>query len=483
MARRYRRLATACLGKYPRFDACRAGRGVTSLLLIALAAGVQAEDDQPWRLSSALGLPSWLTVSGSHRTRYESLDGQFRAGGGGSNQLISLRTTLLVEAHAGWFRAGAELIDARAFDADRDSFIGTGEVNAVEPVQAYIGTRFSDVFAAGDTFDNQIGRFTLDLGSRRLVGRNRFRNTTNAFDGLLSRWSGAGGRKLTAFYSLPLRRRPAGLEALLDNEIKLDKESFKQEFWGLHFATASLPAIPGSGELYLFGMNEKDGPRFNSRNRDIVTAGGRWTRAPQAGHLDFDHEGAYQFGDTRGGTNPVLTADLDVRSWFVHSEVGYQFDTKWRPRLRYEFDIASGDKDPTDGKFNRFDSLFGPRNSDFGPTGIFGPLSRSNLVSPGFRIEIKPTARWDGFVSYRAVWLDEARDSFGATGVVDRSGAAGRFAGHQVHGRLRFWLLPGNLRLNAGAAVLVDGSFLKRAPNATGEGDAVFGFFETEVFF
>src|SRR3546814_4960554 len=89
-------------------------------------------------------------------------------------------------------------------------------------------------------------------------------------------------------------------------------------------------------------------------------------------------------------------AKLDVSAYFVHAEVGYQFKAPWSPRVSVEYDLASGDK--RGRNYGRFDSLYGPRRSDFGPTGIYGPLGRNNISSPGVRLEVKPDKRWDGFL-------------------------------------------------------------------------------------
>ncbi|MBO0749135.1 MAG: alginate export family protein, partial [Porphyrobacter sp.] len=88
----------------------------------------------------------------------------------------------------------------------------------------------------------------------------------------------------------------------------------------------------------------------------------------------------------------------------------------------------------------------------------------------------KPSKRWDGFVAYRALWLDSATDSFAFTGVRDPSGASGKFAGHQVEARARYWLVPKMLRLETGGAVLFNGRFLDSAPNANGFGDPLYGY-------
>src|SRR3546814_9573207 len=47
----------------------------------------------------------------------------------------------------------------------------------------YVGADLDDALGNGTDTKIDIGRFTMDLGSRRLVGQNNFRNTTNAFAG------------------------------------------------------------------------------------------------------------------------------------------------------------------------------------------------------------------------------------------------------------------------------------------------------------
>ena len=78
------------------------------------AGGCAVAGDDPWPLAAAFGTPDWLSLSGSHRTRFETLDGRFRAGRNGGDQVLVFRTTLHGELRLEDLRLGVELADSRA---------------------------------------------------------------------------------------------------------------------------------------------------------------------------------------------------------------------------------------------------------------------------------------------------------------------------------------------------------------------------------
>ncbi|MCA1481806.1 alginate export family protein, partial [Bradyrhizobium sp. NBAIM08] len=98
----------------------------------------------------------------------------------------------------------------------------------------------------------------------------------------------------------------------------------------------------------------------------------------------------------------------------------------------------------------------------------------ANIVATGLRLEATPSKRWDVFVAYRGLWLASASDSFSTTGVRDAAGNSGRYAGQQLEGRLRYWLVQDGLRLEVNALWLDKGRFLADAPNAPRNGDAAY---------
>ena len=434
-----------------------AHRFVSALALVA-AAGIQPGQAQ------ASDEPD-LTVSGSIRLRYEALDGQFRPGRPDSDDILAIRTTLAAEYDTGPVRIGGELIDARVYGDAPASPIGTAHVNAFELVQAYIGFDFGRAKL-------DVGRFTMDMGSRRLVSRSNFRNTTNAFAGAKLRVTAPGGIDVLGFYTLPLQRLPDDPEGLANNRVQWDRESFDLALWG---GNASIPLAQDGLRLdgYALRLNERDSAGRATRDRKLTTLGLHLLQHPRPGRVDYDLEAAYQTGSISAGAAPDA-ATLDVDAHMLHAAVGYTFASDWQPRLSFAFDLASGDGEGDD--YGRFDTLYGARRFEFGPTGIFGLLGRANIRSPGVRLEAKPAKGLDWFAMYRAAWLDSVSDSFASSGVRDPSGASGSFAGHQLEMRLRYWIVPGVVQADLGGALWHNGAFMRDAPSANGHGDAAFGY-------
>jgi hypothetical protein len=209
----------------------------------------------------------WLDVSGTFRTRYEHLWNQFQQGAPGDDAALSLRTTLQAELRYSTVTAGFELADSRAYLADDDTPLSTTHVNPVDVLQAYITATIPDLFSDGSSFRFKVGRQTMDVGNRRFVARNRFRNTINARTGVDLEWTSPSTETVRGFVTVPVQRR---VNSVVDNEPRLDTERTESVFWGVF-----LRSRPWSGsirgELQLYGLHERDSQEYQTRNRDFVT--------------------------------------------------------------------------------------------------------------------------------------------------------------------------------------------------------------------
>jgi Alginate export len=413
---------------------------------------------------------SAFRYAGSIRVRQEVIDGQFRPGFNEQQDLFSMRTILLGEWKRNNWRIGAELYDSRSYGAGQGDLLTTTEVNALEFVQAYVARDFPAAFGKDTSATLTAGRFVMNLGSRRLVAADDYRNTTNGYTGLRAEMKLADKTAMTLYYTLPQERIPDTLSSLRNNGIHFDRESLDLQLWGL---LAAKPGLPGgmTGEIGYVRLLESDSPERPTRNRDLHSLTARLMRDPAPDRMDFEIEGIYQTGDMRRSVagNAALQ---DADAWFVHADVGHTFSNSWRSRLALEYDYASGDG--PDADFGRFDTIFGMRRADFGPSGIYAAIGRTNLQTVGLRLETTPSQRLDAFAVYRALWAAAATDSFSTTGVRDPTGASGRFAGYQLEGRLRYWIIPQSLRTEFNGAWLQKRGLLRDAPNATPYGNTLY---------
>jgi hypothetical protein len=400
-------------------------------------------------------------LSGTSRLRVEAIDGQARAGFNEADELVNLRTTVMAQYRNGPLRLVAELWDSRVYGDDRGTPIGTGEVNTAELVQAFAEVKTRGLIGTGSSATVAAGRFVLNLGSRRLIAADDYRNTTNGYTGLRADLAWQGGWNATLIYTLPQQRRPDDLGRLRRNVARFDDEGFDLVLWG-GLLSRSRAIGPVTVEGSYFHLGERDTPARPTRDRSLDTASVRLIRDPAAAQVDGEIEAIVQRGHVSTGL-AATAAQQSVRAWFVHADTGYSVADRWKTRLSVEYDHASGDR--PGGANGRFDTLFGMRRADLAPAGLYNAISRSNVISAGVRVEATPDKRTDLMATLHPMWLAAREDSFASTGVRDLSGRAGRYAGTQFDGRVRHLIMPW-LRLELDGVLLAKGRFLREAPNA-----------------
>jgi hypothetical protein len=401
--------------------------------------------------------------SAIQRSRFETIDEQFGGGLSGSDHVLAMQTSLLFDLELDNVQLYGEIMDSRGELNDERSSVGTSLVNTLEPVQAYAAWTFKDSLQPGGESTLRAGRLTLDVGKRRVVSRNRFRNTLSTFTGVDWQWKGADGRNARAIYLVPMRILPTAFDEVLDDEFELDRGQRDTALWGGYY---QFPKGPHSDivEVYAFDYDSNGTATDPATFFDIWSAGSRVYRAPTKGRWNYEVEGVLQAGESGATVAGVPRRDLDHRAHLLHVEFGYQFDLSWAPNLVYQYDDASGDDDPLDGSNERFNTLFGDRRFDFGPTGIYGPFNRSNLESHALRLTFTPGKRWQGMVHYSVFRLAAERDTWVGVGARDATGRAGDSLGRQLEGTIAWTAIENRLTLEGGFTHLRFGRFA----NSTG---------------
>ncbi|ANM32128.1 hypothetical protein ABI59_06830 [Acidobacteria bacterium Mor1] len=419
---------------------------------------------------------------GEIRLGYQVLDGQFRPGLARSDDIALSRTLLHARYWTGRATFGLEAIDARTYGGDIGSALSTTVVDAADLLQAYARIDLSDADGGGPRKVLTLGRQTIGTGSRRVVGRNVFRNTINAFTGAHFQIDWQEGQELQVFYVVPVRRLPFDKSGLVDNDISADEESWGVHFWGAHFTAAETPGR-FKPEYYIYGQHERDRSDLQTPNRRLIWPGFRARFVPARGAFDLDVDAMIRFGEQRLTSDPLDTRDVDVRAHRVHVEVGYTFGHPWSPRVALDYDRASGDDDPENGDFERWETFYGPRRRDLGATDIYAAIAWSNLDAPGAHFELRPSKRLFARLAYKSARLASARDVWIVPRLRDPSGASGRFIGHQLDGMARYWLIPGTLKGELGFSALYTRRFARQAPGSPEEPRTLFGYLQLSWLF
>jgi hypothetical protein len=422
-----------------------------------------------------------LKISGSQRTRYERLDPQFRKGFDDSDQVVALQTSVVFDWSLDAFEIVGEIMDSRGELNDEGSFV-TNTVDTLEPIQAYLAWHKKNVFDDSGDSTLRVGRMTLDLGKRRLLARNRYRNTVTSFLGADWSWRDDDGRNLRLFYLLPMLIEPADAAGQLANDVALDHAMRGTRLIGAYYQP---PPLAGKSvvETYLLDFDVSPPPSNIAASARWTAAGARAYRPPNPGGWGYEAEGVWEWGRAGGILNGVQKSNLEQNAYFMHLEASYTLDARTRPTLLVQYDYASGDQDPDDTTIERFNSLFGARRFDFGPTGIYGPIARSNIDTPGLRLTLTPRPRWQSMLSYRWLFLAEARDQWVGSGWSDPTGASGRTIGKQLEGSFTWTAIPNRLSIEPGFAYLELGRFARQVQGAAFRGDPLYFYLSVTTTF
>ncbi|HEV2605597.1 MAG TPA: alginate export family protein [Microvirga sp.] len=268
------------------------------------------------------------------------------------------------------------------------------------------------------------GRQEMSFGSSRLVGVREGPNVRRAFDGVRALWS-AGERRADAFYVRPVTLAPGAFD---------DQTNDAEAFWGVYGSSPVMEAL--KADVYYLGL-ERDRSRFalgTDRERRHTIGVRLFGRSDG---WDWDVEAAYQFGSFGART---------IRAWTVASDVGFTFEgARFSPRLGLKADIASGDRDPADGRLGTFNALY-PKLPYFSEASLVAPANIADLHPT---VGLALTRTLSAELGWNFLWRETTRDAvYGPplAPIAGTAGRGGRFIGHQLIAGLEWQATP-NLTL------------------------------------
>ena len=383
-------------------------------------------------------------VSGSFRVRYESLNNPIfptsSTAREQSNQRLSTRFIVNSTVSYQNLAATIEIRDSRVFLDENDPTLTANQVNTLEPTQFFITYKPERASGLYEVSAVKVGRMELDYGSRRLLAKTAYRNATNSYDGIVVEARFADWQ-VHGVYVLPVSRFPTDSESLDGNERAFDKSFSERKFFGVYAASKD-----NNVKLQSYWLKEDDSEALATKNRDLYTLSVDYTQ-PFDNGLITNIEVVGQTGTSYQTASANDTVEKDVRAYMLFGYVGKQITDN--TFLRAEVDYISGDNDTSDDTISDFDTLYGVRRFDFGPTDVYQAMPRRNLKAVGLRSVSKPAKAHNIMLGYKAMWYQKAPQD------VDS------FIGHQVEARWRYQVRP-ELRLVLGGAYLKKGEGFAR---------------------
>lgn len=412
----------------------------------------------PLHLDQLLHVPEWLHLGLDFRTRYEAYSQPVKKNETTGAAQFSERTDVNLEARFKPFKFHMEFLDARPL-YNYGLTASSRMENRNDLLQLY-GSVASDNFLGSNLpTELQIGKFTQDFGSRRLIARSHYNNVPHSFVG--AHWT-LGSRKdweVRAFVMRPVQNHQTSPDTVPSNTL----------FSGILYLDQRMPWIHTELYAYYISQNEQvqgttginQDQTTQGQLADLYTPGFRLFKPEAKATFDYEIESAYQFG--RSALTPG-SPPLTTFAYFQHAEIGYTFDHPWTPSIRFKYDYASGDSNPNDNKNGRFNTLFGVGNTDLTHSGIWGLFKRSNLSSPGYVVSVMPQEGLRASFKHRLYWLAQSKDEFDGAGLQDSTGRAGNYLGSELDLRLA-WTVSPNLLFEGGWVYLVKGSYYSNLLN------------------
>ena len=348
----------------------------------------------------------WASFGGQLRERVELWD-DFLFGATGSADQDDVYLLSRIRAHMDLhltdiFRVFVEAKSALATDRDLPGGTRPTDVDSLDLQNAFGDVRLG--LAEDDAFTIRGGRHELLFGDERLVGPVDWSNTRRTFDGI-SMIADIGGWRFTGFYTAPV-------EIQKHNFNEADED---QQFWGFHAAGEGIfgPDMGGGLDFYWLGL-ERENQVFNldAGEEDRHTVGMRFYGLIPDTMVDYEIEGAYQFGDVSGA---------DISAFMVTAEAGVALPgAPAELRLEGGFDYASGDDEPGDGDVETFNQLFPTGHKHLGYADVIG---RQNIVDFRGRATLVPVGELKATIDTHYFLLASDDDAlYDASGNIVRAG-------------------------------------------------------------
>lgn len=307
-----------------------------------------------------------------------------------------------------------------------------------------------------------VGRQELIYGEERLLGAFGWDNVGRSFDTVRVRLRvGAWSNDFFAARLVDVRRGGAGHRV------------GNQDLYGAYLTRAATGS-PRRTEIYGLFLHDglRTGGELNAppETLAIVTFGFRHSHQRATGWR-YSIEHAWQFGE-RGpdGHRAAMLIASGGRAWAG----------RWQPRLQLEYDFATGDNNPKDGRAREFNNLFPTNHPFYGYADLVGLRNLHALrFTAALRLHPKLICEADYHRFLLAARRGPWKNAGGRVLGFDPTGEAGRDLGQEFDLTFRI-PLEKHLNFLAGYSIFLPGRFASRT---RGPESHHFGYLQTTLRF
>lgn len=382
-------------------------------------------------------LPDWIHLGGEYRVRYEGFDNRGYSDVDDDHYLLQRYRMDLRLKPAKHFQIVAQAQDSRVFFntriSDAPPFRDTLDLRLA---YAQVGDPEKGHFAV------RVGRQEISIGEERLLGSANWGNTARSFDAARVYWRPLAKARFDVFAASVVAQSDGAFDRHVDGD-NLHGAIGQINWHGAHFEPFGLWRVAPRGR--------SESGRFGKV--DTKTFGTRVT-----GKLNPRTDYVMELIGQNGKWGPD-----SLRAWAGHWRVVRTLAKDRRvPRLRIEYDYATGDSNPTDGRHETFELIYPTPHDKLGLADQVGWKNVHHLSAVG---EWLPSKLWTVQMKYHEWWLASATDGVYTAGgaLIARNsvGTAGRHIGHELDLQA-LGSVGKQMKLGGGVGHIFPGEFLHR---------------------
>ena len=288
----------------------------------------------------------------------------------------------------------------------------------------------------------RVGRQEIEVGSGRLYALREGPNVPLSFDGVRAIAQTAAWR-FDAWVARPVTTTPGIFD---------DSSQPQFSVWGVYVARTA--AEHASVDAYYLGWDQQNASFDKGVANELRHTVG--VRLWRNGLWAYDFEGMYQLGSFGAGS---------IRAWRGVVEASRGFSGRWNPRVKIDFDVASGDQNRSSPNLGTFNSFF--QSGEY--SGRAQLLGASNSIRLEPTLTLAPRRNVSVSTGWGFFWRESGQDGlYGIPGnlIVPSNGVPGRYEGSRPIVEVA-WTLSQHLSVHFNYIFVFNGQFEERSVHAT----------------